>query len=90
MRRWSNDRVPCGFTKFDLYNPQADTGAIADIDEWIDTHQGTTGDTVGANGSLEVGMRSALSADQKTDILIGVVAMRRGIDYLRSVFGEVD
>lgn len=91
MRRWSTDRVPCGFTKLDLYNPQANTGAIASVDAWVDTHQGnTTPDNVGMNGALSVPMRSALSAEQKTDILIAVVAMRRGIEYLRSVFGEVD
>jgi hypothetical protein len=91
MRRWSNERVPCGFTKFDLYNPSSDTGAIANVDAWVDTHQGnTTPDNVGMNGALVSTMRTALSAEQKTDILIAVAAMRRGVDYLRSVFGEVD
>lgn len=72
MRRWSNDRVPCGFTKTALYNPANNTGAIASVDTWVDTHQGnTTPDSVGMNGAL-------------------AVAMRRGIEYLKSVFGEVD
>jgi len=91
MRRWSRDRVTCGFTKFDLYNPVSNTGAIADVDTWVDTHSGNTAaNNTGMNGSLAVAMRTALSAEQKTDILIAVAAMRRGIDYLRSVFGEVD
>lgn len=91
MRRWSSDRVSCGFTKLDLYNPQTNTGAIASVDTWVDTHQGnTTPDNIGMNGSLSVAMRGALSAEQKTDILIAVVAMRRGIEYLKSVFGEMD
>lgn len=91
MRRWSNDRLPCGFTKTALYNPANNTGAIASVDTWVDTHQGnTTADNVGMNGALVVAMRTAMSAEQKTDVLIAVVAMRRGIDYLKSVFGEVD
>lgn len=91
MRRWSNDRVACGFTKFDLYNPTANTGAVADVDAWVDTHSAnTSANNTGMNGALAVAMRTALSAEQKTDILIAVAAMRRGIDYLRSVFGEVD
>jgi hypothetical protein len=91
MRRWSHDRIPCSFTKFDLYDPSTNSGAIADLDAWVDTHQGnTTPDNVGMNGALAVAMRSALSAEQKTDILIAVAAMRRGIEYLKSVFGEVD
>lgn len=91
MRRWSNDRTSCAFTKPDLYNPTANTGAIADTDVWQDTHAGTTSaDTVGYNGSLTVAMRAALTANQKTDVFLAVAAMRRGIDYLKSVFGEVD
>ena len=91
MRRWSKDAVSCAFLKYDLYNPGNDTGAVADVDVWVDTHNGTTsGDSVGMNGALTVGMRSAMLADQKADLLIGVVAMRRGVEYLRSVFGDID
>lgn len=91
MRRWSADHVTCAFNNGQLYNPLNDTGAVADVDVWVDTHGGVTApDTVGMNGALTVAMRSALSAEQKTDLLIAVVAMRRGIAYLRSVFGEVD
>lgn len=91
MRRWSRDKTTCQFTKQDLYNPASDTGAVSDVDVWVDTHQGNVSpDTVGMNGALSVGMRSALSVEQKTDILIAVVAMRRGVEYLKSVFGEVD
>ena len=91
MRRWSNNRTSCAFTKFELYNPNNNTGAIADLDTWVDTHSGnTTPDTVGLNGALPVGMRTAMSVEQKSDLLIGIVAMRRGLIYLKSVFGEVD
>ena len=91
MRRWSADLTTCAFSKLDLYNPTANTGAIADTDGWQDTHSGnTSADTVGYNGSLTVAMRTALTANQKTDVFLAVAAMRRGIDYLKSVFGEVD
>ena len=91
MRRWSNDLTSCAFTKLDLYNPTLNTGAIADTDSWIDTHGGnTTPDNVGFNGSLTVAMRAAMTVNQKTDMFLATAAMRRGIDYLRSVFGDID
>lgn len=91
MRRWSADRTPCAATKGQLYNPTANTGAVADVDAWIDGRTGNTApDTVGFNGALAVAIRTALTADQKTDLLIAVAAMRRGLAYLQSVFGEVD
>ena len=91
QRRWSNDLTSCAFTKLDLYNPTLNTGAIADTDSWIDTHGGnTTPDNVGFNGSLTVAMRAAMTVNQKTDMFLATAAMRRGIDYLRSVFGDID
>lgn len=91
MRRWSRDGVACPFLKGALYNPTANTGSVAGVDDWVDTHSGTSSaDTVGMNGALAAAMRTALSTNQKSDLLIAVVAMRRGIDYLKSVFGEVD
>lgn len=91
MRRWSRDGVVCSFLKSDLYNPANNTGAIADVDNWRDSHAGNVApDTVGFNGALAVAMRSALSATQKTDILIADAAMVQGVDYLKSVYGEVD
>lgn len=91
MRRWSKDNVPCSFTKTQLYSPSTNTGAVAAVDTWVDTHQGTaTTDNVGMNGALTAQMRTALSAEQKTDLMIAILAMRRGLSYLVSVFGEVD
>jgi hypothetical protein len=91
MRRWSKDGVSCSFTKSALYDPLTNTGAVADVDNWRDTHSGTaSADTVGFNGCLSVAMRSALSATQKTDLLIADAAMVQGVEYLRSVYGEVD
>ena len=91
MRRWSNDRTSCAFNKNDLYNPATDTGAIVNTDTWIENHQGlTSADTVGFNGALTVAMRAAMTINQKTDMFLATAAMRRGLEYLRSVFGDID
>ncbi|HXF44871.1 MAG TPA: hypothetical protein VNK91_02015 [Burkholderiaceae bacterium] len=91
MRRWSNERTACAFLRAQLYDPAANTGAVAETDAWVDTHSGlTTPDTIGYNGALNVTMRAALSINQKTDLFLAVAAMRRGPDYVRSVFGEID
>ena len=91
MRKWSNERLLCGFSKFELYDSGANTGAIAETDDWIDSHSAnTSADTVGFNGSLKVGMRATLAPDMKTDLFIAVAAMRRGVEYIRRLLGEVD
>lgn len=84
MRYWSN--LPSGDTdkgvsasKFELYNPTNDTGCIADIDNWIDTHSGnTSSDTVGANGAINSSYRSKFTVGQKGLIVMAVAAMRTG------------
>lgn len=91
MRRWSMDHTECSLLSAALYNPVSDTGVIAEIDAWRDSHAGNVApDTVGFNGAINPTARAVLSANQKTDIFLAVVAMSRGIDYVRSVFGEVD
>lgn len=93
MRYWSRERETTGaFTKFDLYNPSANTGAIADLDNWLDTHGGnTTPDNVGANGALSSTMRAELTTLQK-GLLVAVIALARtgNIDLLRRVVGETE
>lgn len=93
MRYWSAERETCAFTKYALYNPANNTGAIADIDNWIDTHGGnTTSDSDGANGALSTEMRSALTTAQKGFLMMCVVAARTGnVEILkRAVAAEVD
>lgn len=76
-------------TKFELYNPSNDTGCIADIDNWVDTHGGTTADTVGANGAINVSYRSKFTTGQKAIILVAVVCMRTGNEaILSSALGQ--
>lgn len=99
MRAWS--KIPhsdpnfevTNFTKYQLYNPNDDTGAIAELDNWFDTHSGnTTTDSVGANGSINTTMRSAMTLKQKGLMTIGIIAMRSGsIEVLKLALGtDVD
>jgi len=91
MRHWSNERIPCAFIKSELYNAQADTGMIADVDSWIDTRQGINApDTVGFNGCFNVSYRNKPSVDQKTEIFLMIAAMRRGVEFARRIFGETE
>lgn len=91
MRRWSKDRIVCNFLKTSLYNPASDTGCIADVDAWRDPRAGLTSpDLVGINGAINITYRAQFSPEQKTDIFIAVTAMARGLDYLKSIVGEVD
>lgn len=84
MRYWS--KLPSGdadksvsASKFELYNPGTDTGCIADMDNWLDTHSGnTSADTVGANGAINASYRSKFTVGQKGLIVMAVAAMRTG------------
>lgn len=92
MRYWSSTKEAIGaVTKSDLYNPTANTGVVADTDNWIDTHGATTtADSVGYNGALAVAMRSALTTPQKTLIFCAVACMRVSPAFARQLLGEVD
>lgn len=93
MRRWSHpdSRQNTSFSKFDLYDPSANTGAIADTDNWIDTHGGnTSADSIGFNGALAINMRSGLTLAMKTEMFCAVAAMRVGPAFARQLLGEVD
>lgn len=91
MRYISSQRLPCEVTKFQLYNPANNTGAIADVDAWIDSRVGLTApDTVGFNGAINASYRAGISADIKALIFIAVAAARRGPEFVRSIFGEID
>ena len=71
MRYWSKlpqgdaDKV-VGASKYELYNPTNDTGCIADLDNWFDTHvANTTSDSVGANGAINASYRAKFTSNQK-------------------------
>jgi hypothetical protein len=91
MRWWSQSREPLAFLKDDLYDFGANTGAIADTDDWIDAREGNTApDTVGFNGTLSEPFKTQATADQKSDVFIFVAARRRSVDILKRLFSEVD
>lgn len=91
MRHWSNARVTCSFPRTQFYDPASNTGAIADADNWLDTHSGlTSADTVGFNGALAAAYRALLTAQQKNDLAMVVAAMRRGANYARTILGDLD
>lgn len=80
-----------GLTKFDLYDPTTDTGAIADTDTWCDTHAGNTSpDTVGLNGALQAPFKTTASAALKTLVSCAVASMRVSPAFARQILGEID
>lgn len=97
MRYWST--LPVGdadksaaFSKFELYDANANTGLIADLDNWLDTHAGTTApDTVGANGAINSSYRTKFTTGQK-GLTVAVIALLRtgNVEFLRRIVGEVD
>lgn len=91
MRWLSANRDPCAALKTEIYNPAANTGLVADLDDWIETHQGLTSpDTVGINGGINASYRNTFTAQQKTLVFCGIAAMRQGAAFARSIFGEID
>jgi hypothetical protein len=89
MRYWSDTHTPIGVLKSDLYNPTANTGAIADSDAWIDTHGGNTApDTIGYNGALAVAVRNGLTTTQKTEMFCAVAAYRASPTLAAKLFNQ--
>jgi len=78
------------FSKLDLYDPSLNTGAIADTDVWIDTHEGNTGDTTGFNGALGTPIKTQLTANQKTLMFTAVAMARHSEDELRKWLGDIE
>jgi hypothetical protein len=65
-----------GISKLDLYDPGANTGAVAETDDWIDTHAGNTGDTTGFNGALSEPVKSNATAQMKSELFLVVASVR--------------
>lgn len=89
MRKWSREGTTITLTKFDLYNPTANTGAVANVDDWLDSHAGLTGDTTGFNGCFAANVRAALTTSQKALFLCVVAACRVDVATVRKLL-EVD
>jgi len=76
-----------GISKADIYNPTANTGLIAQLDDWMDTHQGNTGSTVGVNGAIQEPCKSNLTVATKGFVLALVVLARYNPEMARQVIG---
>jgi hypothetical protein len=77
MRYWSNNREPTpGISKADLYDPGANTGAIADADDWIDEADGNAAPSVGYNAALSDPFKSNATADMKSLLFCVVASVR--------------
>lgn len=89
MRICSRENIswPNNVDKYDLYNPTLDTGVITDTDDWIDTHQGETGNTTGYNGALSDPWKSNASLQIKTFVFMSVAAMRSGESFAERLLG---
>jgi hypothetical protein len=94
LLRWWSKRfveVPSsGITKYAIYDPGTDTGAVAETDDWIDDHAGNVGDTVGYNGALSQPFRGAVSAEIKSELFLIVAAVRTDStgELARRIVGE--
>ena len=84
MRWWSKRNVACGFTKHELYNPSANTGAIQEADDWIDSAEGNPAPDTGYNAALtNIGM----TAQHKGEMFLIVMAVRQDTtgEYARRI-----
>ena len=93
MRFWSaqHEGVGSGVVKASIYNPVANTGLVAELDDWIDGHGGATGNTTGINGAISEPCKSGLTTAQKGLAFALVALVRTGnMDLARAVVGEVD
>lgn len=75
---WTGD-----LTKFDLYDPSTDTGAIDAIDDWIEANQAAI------NQALAENFRTGASAEVKTLLFCAVAAMRISPEFARLLFGDM-
>ena len=78
LRRWWSKRFvqTSGLTKDDLYDPDTNTGAVAECDDWIDGHRGNTGNTAGYNRALSQLFRGEAAAQMKSELFLVVAAGR--------------
>lgn len=97
MRYWSNlpagdaDK-PVSASKYELYDPNANTGMLADMDDWADARSGNTApNTTGLNGAINASYRNKFTTGQKGVAFAAIVLARTGnMELLRMVLGVLD
>ena len=92
MQWWSHhdhatEQPFANMRKGDIYNPTANTGLIAQLDDWMEAHQGNTGDTVGVNGAIQEPCKSNLTTATKGFVLAVIVLARYNPELARQVLG---
>ena len=85
---FKNDGQP--YSKHDLYNPSANTGAIADTDVWIDGNEGNTSTNTGFNTALQAPIKTQLTASQKTLMFSAVAMARRSEATLKQWLRDIE
>ena len=78
------------FSKLDLYNPSANTGAIADTDVWIDSNEGNTSTNTGFNSTLQTPIKTQLTASQKTLMFSAAAMARRSEATLKQWLRDIE
>lgn len=71
----------------DIYNNGANTGAVADADDWLDSAEGNPAPSTGYNAALTAPFSTNASAVMKGDVLLLVSAVRQDGtgDYARRI-----
>lgn len=77
-------------SKNDIYNPNTNTGLIADVDNWVDTHSGNSCNTTGFNGALQEPCRSELIAGTKGFVMSMTVLARYNPELCKNILGDID
>jgi len=95
MRWWSDhahaiEQPFAGMAKRDIYNPDTNTGFIAQADDWVDTHSANTCNTTGFNGALSEPCKSGLTAATKGFVLSMIVLARYDPELCKSILGNID
>jgi hypothetical protein len=95
MRWWSVhehavEQPFSAIAKYDVYNPNTNTGLVADADNWADTHSGNTCTTVGFNGALAEPCKSGLTVATKGFVLSMIVLARYNPELCKNVLGDID
>lgn len=78
MRWWSDRGVTVsGIVKNDLYNLGANTGAVAEADNWLNSAEGNEAPVTGYNNALNTTFKDNASAAMKGDLLLLISAIRQ-------------
>ena len=76
--------------KNDIYSPVENTGLVAQVDNWIDTHAGNICTTVGCNGAILEPCKSGLTTDTKGFVLAVIVLARYDPEMCKNILGNID